>query len=283
MSATVSPNAGDDRLIFTLDLEDHLGTYERDARFVRNTISVLDLLDCLNVRGTFFVVARIAETHPQLVREVAVRGHEIACHSYDHVPITSETPASFAIKLRKAKELLEQIASHKVAGFRAPIFSLTHATLWAVEVIGEAGFEYSSSVLPAPNPLYAFDGAPRTPFCWPNGLLEFPVPVASFLGVRLPFLGGVYFRYLPWSMISAAMRGLPADVVKWAYLHPYDFDVEEPFGRMPGTSLATNLICWLHRGTTNRRVTKLFAKQSSMGFRDVIASKTVSFAHWAPA
>src|SRR6185369_6313990 len=138
MTSNVANRPEDDRLVFTLDLEDHIGTYEPDARFVASTISVLDLLDSLHVRGTFFVVARIAETHPRLVREVASRGHEIGCHSYDHLPIAMETPTSFVTKLRCAKDLLEQVVGQKVAGFRAPIFSLTRATVWAVDVIGEA-------------------------------------------------------------------------------------------------------------------------------------------------
>src|SRR5437588_11665788 len=113
---SVSPNTGVDRLIFTLDLEDHIGTYRRDARFVGNTISVLDLLESLGIRGTFFVVARIAETHPELLREIATRGHEVACHSYDHRPIAAETPESFATKLSRAKDLLEQVGGQKVVG-----------------------------------------------------------------------------------------------------------------------------------------------------------------------
>jgi polysaccharide deacetylase family protein (PEP-CTERM system associated) len=271
------------KLVFTLDLEDHLGSYASDARFAGNTAKILDLLDSLQIRGTFFIVGRVAETHPDLVRDAARRGHEIACHSYDHLPIEMETPTSFAHKLIKAKDLLEQVASQKVAGFRAPIFSLTPATAWAVDIIGEAGFEYSSSILPAPNPLYCFVGAPRAPFRWPNGLLEFPVPVASFLGAWLPFLGGVYFRYLPWRMICAAMRRMPHDVVQWTYFHPYDFDVTEPFARMPRTSLATNLICWLHRGPTGPRVMRLFAAQQSSRFRDVIEAGSTQFSDWAPA
>src|SRR5262249_27577433 len=138
-------------------------------------------------------------------------------------------------------------------------------------------------VLPASNPLYGFEGAPRTPFRWPNGLFEFPVPVSSFFGACLPFLGGVYVRYLPWAMIASAMRGLPDAVVKWTYFHPYDFDVDEPFTRMPGTSMATNLICWLNRRVTGPRLARLFASRTSGGFREVIASETVSFAPWSPA
>jgi polysaccharide deacetylase family protein (PEP-CTERM system associated) len=283
MSVTPPHQQQADRLVFTLDLEDHLGTYEPNARFVASTISVLDLLDSLHIRGTFFVVARIAETHPGLVREVAARGHEIGCHSYDHLPIAMEKPARFAIKLKSAKDLLEQVAGQDVTGFRAPIFSLTPETVWAVDIIGEVGFEYSSSILPAPSPLYSFNGAPRAPFRWPNGLLEFPVPVASFVGTWLPFLGGVYFRYLPWPMIASAMRRLPKDIASWTYFHPYDFDVDEPFARMPRTGLVTNLICWMHRRPTAPRVTRLFAGRSAIGFRELIESETIAFSDWAPA
>jgi polysaccharide deacetylase family protein (PEP-CTERM system associated) len=271
------------KLIFTLDLEDHLGTYARDARFAVNAAKVLDLLDSLQIRGTFFIVGRVAESHPELVRDVAGRGHEIGCHSYDHLPIEMETPATFALKLTKAKNLLEQVGGQRVAGYRAPYFSLTAATTWATAVIGEAGFDYSSSILPAPNPLYGFAGAPREPFRWPNGLLEFPVPVASFLGAWLPFLGGVYFRYLPWRMICGAMRRMPPEILQWTYFHPYDFDVAEPFAWMPRTSLATNLICWLRRGTTYPRMAHLFVDRPSASFRDVIEAGSIKSANWTPA
>ena len=247
-----------------------MDTYAAEARFATNAAAILDLLDTLQVRGTIFIVGRIAETHPYLVREAAGRGHEIACHSYDHVTIDRETATSFAGKLAKAKNLLEQVGGRPVAGFRAPLFSLIRQTVWATDLIKEAGFAYSSSVLPAYNPVYGFGGAPRAPFRWPNGLMEFPVPVASFLGTELPFLGGVYFRYLPWRKIASAIAQLSSDSVPWMYLHPYDFDTQEPFGRMPRTPLATNLICWFNRGRTRARLERVFADRSSARFCDVL-------------
>jgi peptidoglycan-N-acetylglucosamine deacetylase len=269
-------------VVFSLDLEDHLRSYGAQARFAGNAIAILDLLESLEVRGTFFIVARIAETHPALVRQVAARGHEIACHSYDHTPIDRETRDGFAANLAKAKQLLEQVSGQGVSGFRAPIFSLTRATAWATGIIRETGFDYSSSVVPAPNPLYGFDGAPRVPFRWPSGLLEFPCPVASFLGASLPFLGGVYFRYLPWPMIRGAILRMPPEVLPWTYLHPYDFDTSEPFGRMPETSWLTNVICWMNRRGTAPRLRRLFADRPSARFRDLLDSGAIKFAEWAP-
>jgi polysaccharide deacetylase family protein (PEP-CTERM system associated) len=280
---TTSNRAADQSIIFTLDLEDHLGTYAPQARFAGNARMVLDLLDQLKLRGTFFVVARIAETHPDLVRDVARRGHEIACHSYDHATIDREGKALFAANLVKAKDLLEQVTGCRVSGFRAPVFSLTASTAWAVDIIQDAGFQYSSSVLPARNPLHGFPGASRVPFRWPNGLAEFPVPVTSIFGPSLPFLGGVYFRYLPWRVIQRALDRMPAHAIAWTYLHPYDFDIAEPFARMPHTSVLTNLICWMHRGGTAARVARLFSARSSTRFCEVMAGDAVAFDAWRPA
>ena len=232
----------------TLDIEDHLGRYEAAGRYVDNTRRILAFLAERNVRATCFVVGRIAEAAPGLVREIAA-GHELACHSLRHTPLDRETPATFRTDTRRAKDLLEQAGGVPVLGYRAPIFSLTARTAWALPELAELGFRYSSSVIPAVGALYGFPGVPPTPFRWPSGLVEFPVPVARFGPARLPFLGGVYLRYLPGWLIRRAARSLP-DRVLWTYMHPYDFDADEPYSRMPDTALWVSLMLWFNRGGT---------------------------------
>src|SRR5882724_8597685 len=144
------------RVVFTLDLEDHRAEYSAESRYPENTRRVLDFLDSLGVRGTVFVVGRLAEASPELVRDVAARGHEIACHSWKHTPLDRDTPRTFQEETRRAKDILEQLSGKAVEGYRAPIFSLIERTRWAIDVLLELGFTYSSSVMPAPNPLYGY-------------------------------------------------------------------------------------------------------------------------------
>jgi peptidoglycan-N-acetylglucosamine deacetylase len=248
----------DPRITVTLDVEDHLGQYGRDARYIANTQRILAFLAERKVRGTFFVVGRVAETAPALVREIASAGHEIACHSQRHMPLDRETSESFRTGTARAKEALEQAAGVPVEGYRAPIFSLTARTRWAVDELATLGFRYSSSVLPAANPLYGFPGAPRAPFRWPNGLVEFPVPLAQAGPARLPYLGGIYLRYLPGWLIRRWARARTGDVL-WTYLHPYDFDSAEPYAPMPDTATWVSVLLWLNRGGTWDKLAGLIA------------------------
>jgi polysaccharide deacetylase family protein (PEP-CTERM system associated) len=244
---------------FTLDLEDHLGRYNATSRYLAVTPRILDFLDELGVRGTVFVVARIAEASPALVREVARRGHEVACHSYTHRPLTLEYADNFYADTRRAKEVLEECIGRPVTGYRAPVFSLTRASPWAESLLAEIGFRYSSSVLPARNPLHGFAGAPRTPFRWPSGLVELPCPVGRLGPLTLPYLGGVYLRYLPRRLRARLLgRAGPGEVL-WTYIHPYDFDADEPYARFAGTSAAESLLLWRNRRETFARVRDVLA------------------------
>ncbi len=234
-------------ITFTLDLEDHLGQYMPGGRFETVTYRLLDELATLGIRGTVFSTGRVAESAPALLKRVVAAGHELACHSYRHRTLDRETAQSFREETARAKDLLQQSAGTAVRGYRAPVFSLTARTLWAVDEIAGLGFAYSSSVLPASNPLFGFPGAPRTPFRWPNGLLEFPVPVARVGPVLLPFLGGIYLRYLPSWLIGRLLRSRPAASVLWTYSHPYNFDAEEPYHRIADTAAWVSLLLWLNR------------------------------------
>jgi len=244
MSAPSSP-----AITVTLDIEDHLGRYEARGRYVENTRRLLAFLAERGVRGTFFTVGRVAEAAPALVREIAAAGHELACHSYRHTPLDRETPASFRGDTARAKALLEQAGGVPVVGYRAPIFSLTARTRWALDELGALGFRYSSSIVPAPHPLYGYPGAPRTPFRWPGGLVEFPVPLAGIGPLRVPFLGGVYLRYLPGWLIRRWARAQDGTLL-WTYLHPYDVDPEEPYAPLPDTATWVSVLTWLKRGGT---------------------------------
>ena len=250
--------------ILTFDVEDHLKEYRSDSRYRDNTLRLLAALSEEGIRGTFFFVGRIAESAPDLVRAVARSGHEIACHSWSHLPLTRENPASFLLETRRAKHLLEDLSGTRVIGYRAPIFSLVASTTWALDSLLELGFAYSSSVMPAPNPSYGFPSAPRQPFRWPSGLVELPCPVAEIAGIRFPYLGGVYMRYLPESVIRMLMSSDPC-ACPWTYLHPYDIDDTEPFVHIPGSTLTTSLIVWLRRKDALRKILSLAGSARTLG------------------
>ena len=209
---------------FTIDLEDPSGVYASEGRYVALARRMLDVCDEAGCRATFFTVGRVAEAAPSLVRDIAARGHEIAYHAHSHVPLTAENPDRFRRESRLDKERLEQLAGKPVIGFRAPRFSLTPATVWALDSLAELGFRYSSSIMPTGASLYGFKTAPRAAFRWPNGLVEFPLPVATVGPWRIPYLGGIYLYALP-SWVSRRWRAKAApDEILWTYAHPYDFD-----------------------------------------------------------
>jgi polysaccharide deacetylase family protein (PEP-CTERM system associated) len=244
-------------ITFTLDLEDHRPHAQAPLRYPAVARRVLRQLDRHGVTGTFFVVGEIAESEPDLVREIAAHGHEIALHGWTHTPLTSLDRSSFAEQVTRGKAYLEVLADRPVVGFRAPTFSLTRATTWATEVLVDAGFTYSSSVLPNANPLYGFPGAPREPFRWPSGLVELPVPVAGWGRLRVPYLGGTYLRLIPGSLIERAHLQSERRV-PWMYVHAYDVDTAERFWVVPDAGWMSPLL-WVGRRGLPDKIDALLA------------------------
>jgi polysaccharide deacetylase family protein (PEP-CTERM system associated) len=231
---------------FTLDVEHHAPSGAHDPRLRAATEAVLDLFDTIGARATVFVVGDVATHVPDLVRSIADRGHEIGLHGWTHTPLTDLDPVSFASDVARGRELLSELSGQRIVGFRAPTFSLTLRAVWAADVLADAGFTYSSSVLPAHNPLHGFPGAPTEPFHWRCGLLEFPSPVAGLGPARIPYLGGTYVRLLPRSVLAVLRRSGLDGPAPWVYVHPYDLDVDEPFWREPVAGPLARLL-WVGR------------------------------------
>jgi len=253
-------------ITFSLDLEDHRADKSGPPRYPAMTRRVLDFLAERNVRGTFFVVGEVAEAEPDLVRDISDRGHEIAFHSHSHRPLTQSNERQFREDAEKGKALLEDLTGRQVAGYRAPVFSLTPESRWAVDALHDLGFKYSSSVLGAANPLHGFPGAPATPFRWPNGLLEIPVPLGNIGPLKLPYLGGIYLRYLPSGLVRRLRAKAPRDQSAWTYCHPYDFDADEPFGRIEGAPLWASVLLWLNRGGSFDKLERVLADGAAPPF-----------------
>jgi polysaccharide deacetylase family protein (PEP-CTERM system associated) len=234
-------------ITFTLDLEDHRAPESCVERYPWLTRRVLEFLGDRGVRGTFFVTGEIAERSPDLVREVAGAGHEIGFHGWHHAPLTRLTAVQLRADAKRGKALLEDAGGTPVIGYRAPLFSLVPESQWAVEVLAEVGFTYSSSVLPARNPLYGDQAAPVTAFRWPSGLIELPCPVASIAGIGLPYLGGVYLRALPTPVSATARHVFGRNQMLWTYCHPYDFDADETFWVAPEVGRLGSRLLWYNR------------------------------------
>jgi polysaccharide deacetylase family protein (PEP-CTERM system associated) len=200
-------------------------------RVVALTRSILEVLDRAGVRATFFVLAQVARAAPPLVREVQAAGHEVASHGWSHALVYRQTREAFARETRDAKTLLEDITGAPVCGYRAAEFSVTRASLWALDVLAELGFQYDSSVFPIAGSRYGIADAPLAPYTVRTAsgaaLVEVPLTACEWAGRRWPVGGGGYFRLFPYGVTRAALarvnaRGRPAVV----YLHPYEFSAE---------------------------------------------------------
>ena len=258
-------------LTFTLDLENHRGAGSADLRYRDNARRILDFFEEHTIRATIFIVGDLVDAERKLIARASAAGHELALHSFRHTPLMAENRDRYAAQLTAAKKALEDASGRPVTGYRAPVFSLTPVTTWVLPLLAEAGIEYSSSVLPARHPLYGYEQAPRCVFCWPEGLLEIPVPVSRIAGAEIPFLGGIYLRYLPTAVVRA--RAADVDQTLWSYIHPYDVDATEPYYRFPGTSLLMSLLLWRNRKGTLTKLGRLAAAADILApFADRIAA-----------
>ncbi len=258
------------KITFSFDLEDHRPQtpqgHRLEKRFPDNTRRVLEFLDERYIRGTFFTVGKLTKADAGLIREVAAHNHEIACHSWNHTPIALQTPDSFRKHSKDAKEALEDVVQKPVIGYRAPVFSLTQNTIWAADILNDLGFQYSSSVLPVKSPLYGFIDAPQSAFKWPCGLLELPAPIAKVGPVVVPYLGGIYFRYLPLSLVRRCLADSEPDAPLWHYSHPYDYDSDERYFRLNGASHPVSFALWFKRRGTFAKLAALADHPDMPGF-----------------
>jgi polysaccharide deacetylase family protein (PEP-CTERM system associated) len=236
------------RISFTLDVEDHRAVPDDLPRHVDATHAVLEFLGERGIRGTFFVVGQVIEEFPGLVKEIAAEDHEVGVHGHRHVPLPELDPAAFRAALAETCGRVEDLVQRRPVGFRAPMFSLVAASSWAVDVLSELGFVYSSSVMPIHHPLHGDPELPSGPFRWPTGLVELPCPVVQVGPLGLPWLGAVWLRNLPWPVIRGGLAVTRSRLpLLWTYAHPYDFDPEEPFRVLPEAGRVGSHLIWRKR------------------------------------
>lgn len=199
---------------------------------------VLQALAEHQASATFFVLGWVAQHEPDVVRRIAAAGHEIASHGMEHRMLQRLAPDEFRQDLLDSRSMLEDLSGQPVIGYRAPTFSVTHETAWALDVLAETGYRYDSSVFPIHHDRYGVPDAPRGIHraIGPagEGLLEIPPLTLRFAGTNWPVGGGGYLRLLPVRVLGralkkAARQGRPGMI----YLHPWELDPGQPVLPMP--------------------------------------------------
>lgn len=243
-----------------------------ESRVELNTRRLMELFARFKVKATMFTLGWVAERFPGLVREMRDSGHELALHGYDHRSLTEMTAEEFRADLRKAKTILEDISGAQVIGYRAPNYSVVRKTLWALDILGEEGFRYDSSIFPIRHDRYGIPDSPRFPWRIPNGngplMMEFPISTIRIAGINFPFVGGGYLRHFPGAVCRWGIKHLntvehqPAIV----YVHPWEIDPGQP--RVP--------VRWLtrfrHYHNLDRTESRLEALLSEFRFTTVRAA-----------
>ncbi len=270
------------RHALTIDLEEHFHASRLDSpmrrrywsyfdsRIQKNTEHLLDVLARRSTTATFFVLGWLAERHPSLIRTIAASGHEIACLGYAHEPVAAQTTEQFRQDIQRAKHLLEDMTGQPVLGFRAPSFSITADTSWALAVVADCGFVYDSSVLPVgfiTNSLYSEN--PLRRLAAGNGSIwEIAPSTSNMLGFRVPIGGGGYLRTLSYPVLRtlfSQIEDLGEPIV--LYMRAWELDYEQP--RIKGPLLA-EFCHYLNLDKMEPRLTQLLADFSFGSIRDTI-------------
>jgi polysaccharide deacetylase family protein (PEP-CTERM system associated) len=254
----------------TVDVEDYFqvsafeGVVNRKTwehlpcRVEQNTDNILEMFNAHGVKATFFMLGWVAERYPQVVRRIVDAGHELASHGYYHVRVTRQQPQEFIEDISRTRKLLEDTAGCEVSGYRAASYSIVKETLWAHDLLQEAGYRYSSSVYPIRHDMYGIPDAPRFAYRHKHeGLLEIPVTTVSLFNHNLPCGGGGYFRLLPYRASRWAMKRVNSkDRMPCVfYFHPWEIDPEQP--KQAGISSKTRFRHYLNLQRMETRIERL--------------------------
>jgi len=228
----------------TVDVEDyyHVSAFDsvvgfanweaQESRIEASTRKILDILAEEGTRATFFVLGWVAERFPDVVTAIHMAGHEIATHGYGHRLVYEQSPDEFRFDVQRSLDVIQDITGEKVIGYRAPSFSITRESIWAIDVLEQLGLKYDSSIFPT-RPLvhsrYGFPGTPTRPYQIRPGFWEFPITTFRLLGWNFPVGGGGWLRHYPyqvtrWGIRRVNAEGRPALV----YLHPWELDPDQP-------------------------------------------------------
>lgn len=204
------------------------------SRVEQNTERLLELFEKHQVKVTFFVLGWVAERFPALIRKLSDQGHEIASHGYSHQLIYKQSQEVFREETIRSKALLEDITGQTVEGYRAASYSITRDSLWALDILSEAGFTWDSSIFPIRHDNYGIPDSPSAPYSIETAsgaiIQEFPLTTAHILGLSVPAAGGGYFRQFPYPLFRYLFRNASGFGARPQvfYLHPWEIDPEQP-------------------------------------------------------
>lgn len=272
----------------TFDIEDWFHLVEIDAvrdpatwpsfptLAAERTEFILRILAERRTTATFFILGWVAERYPQITRDIAAAGHEIASHGHMHQPVWSQTPEQFRDDLRRSLDAIAKGYSGPVRGYRAPSFSITPGREWAFDVLADLGFTYDASLFPAARGHggYPCPEEPHT-ITAPSGrtLAELPMSVGRFGPVKMAYSGGGYLRLLPMPLIRRGIAqsnaaGRPSVV----YLHPRDFAPDGPRVPMPAIRRFKS---YVGLGTTERKLRAMLQEYPWGTCEQVLAAHSV--------
>jgi polysaccharide deacetylase family protein (PEP-CTERM system associated) len=228
-------------------------------RVENNTHKILDILDEKKIKATFFTLGWIAERYPGIIKRIVSDGHELACHGYEHIRVTEQTPDQFKLDAYKAKNILEQKSGKEIKGYRAASYSIGATNLWALDVLQQLGFKYSSSIYPVKHDLYGMPEAPRFMFepILHNEFKEIPITTIRLGNKNWPCGGGGFFRFYPYALSKWALKRVNEQEHESAifYFHPWEIDPKQP--RQLGLSLKTRTRHYLNLEKMEPRIGQL--------------------------
>ncbi len=222
---------------FSVDLEDWyqgielpFSSWDQHTERIRKGLDpLLELLAKHNTKATFFTLGWIGEKYPELIRQITDAGHEMASHGYSHEKVYDLSPEAFREEISRTKKILEDISGTPVVAFRAPFFSITNRSLWALDILKEEGYAIDCSISPVKTWRYGISTTPDEIFTIKeNGLTEFPVSTFKLMTKNLG-IGGAYFRLFPYLLTSNGLKQrIKQGKVNMFYIHPWEYDPQHP-------------------------------------------------------
>lgn len=251
------------KLVFTVDMEDWYqgvglpveawGSFEKRIKI--GHYKLLQLLSKKKIKATYFVLGKVVEEFPELIKEIKAEGHEIGCHTYSHPFLYKISPEEFRTEIRRCKELIFPIQDG-FDGFRAPYFSVDWRNMWVMKILREEGFVYDSSLFPGSTGRTSLKGTSKEIYAFENGLVEYPLN--TFKMASLDFgVGGGYFRLLPYRYFKKRLSAIATKDPVLFYIHPWELDADQP--QIPGLSKRIRLTHYVNLASTEKKLDNLLS------------------------
>ncbi len=219
------------KLIFTMDVEEwfhaenlrpYMNYDEISSKFsTLNYLNpVLDFLSSQDIKGTFFILAKIAEKNKSIVKKIHDLGHEIANHGLDHSLLGNLNKEKLEKDINDSTKILEDLIGSKVIGYRSPCFSQNENLSDALK---KNDYKYTSMSIET-----SFHDRYKDNSYEPkNSLVDFPIPVARLGPLKVVCTGGGWFRLFPVSL-QKTLLNISKEKNPIFYCHPWDFGDNMP-------------------------------------------------------